>query len=195
MTDAALVARARAGEPSAAAALVRRYHADCWRFAYRMLGNRHDAEDVVQETFLRAFRALATYHERERFRSWLFRILANQCRTALLQRRRRARWFVVGDRGERALAEAAADDDGSAASALAEADDLARHAATVSDALQGALARLDPKQREAFLLKHGEGMEYAEIARVTGASVPALKMRVKRACDALRPLLAEAHDG
>ena len=64
--------------------------------------------------------------------------------------------------------------------------------AEIRDAFQVALDSLEPLLREAFLLKHGEGLEYAEIAAITGAGVSALKMRVKRACDALRPRLEEA---
>jgi RNA polymerase sigma-70 factor (ECF subfamily) len=63
--------------------------------------------------------------------------------------------------------------------------------AEIRDAFQTALETLDPLLREAFLLKHGEGLEYGEMAAITGAGVSALKMRVKRACDALRPRLEE----
>lgn len=188
MTDAALIAAAIAGDHDAAGTLLRRHYQDCWRFAYRMMGHRHDAEDVVQDTFLRVVRALGKYREQDRFRPWLFRILTNACRTALLQRRRRARWLVVSD-GDRIAqlpdtAEPAPD----------PVTELARQS-FLSTALQAALLQLEARQREAFLLKYGEGMEYADMAVVTGAGVSALKMRVKRACDALRPLLGEvAHD-
>ena len=192
MTDAALVDRVRAGDSSASAALVNRYHADCWRFAYNMLGDRQDAEDATQETFLRVFRALRSYDERERFRPWLFRILANQCRTSLLQRKRRARWFVFGEQGER-LVEQAVGSDPAAGGVLTEVEE-ADNRTLLSSALQNALSKLDVKQREAFLLKHGEGLEYEEMAQIVGASIPALKMRVKRACDALRPLISEARN-
>jgi RNA polymerase sigma-70 factor (ECF subfamily) len=185
MTDAALAAAAAAGDRDAAGALVRRYYQDCWRFAYRMMGHRHDAEDVIQETFLRVFRSLGGYREQDRFRPWLFRILTNVCRTALLQRRRRARWFLSDIRSERVLQLASADEP-----PLDEVSECARHAA-LAVALQAAILQLDPKQREAFLLKCGEGMEYVEMAEITGVGVSALKMRVKRACHALRPLLGE----
>lgn len=183
MTDAALVAAAIAGDRDAAGALLRRHYRDCWRFAYRMMGHQHDAEDVVQDTFLRVVRALGTYREQDRFRPWLFRILANACRTALLQRRRRARWFVSDTDRLAQLAD-------SAEPVLEPAVELARQS-VLSAALQSAVLQLDAKQREAFLLKYGEGMEYADMAVVTGAGVSALKMRVKRACEALRPLLGE----
>jgi RNA polymerase sigma-70 factor (ECF subfamily) len=152
-----------------------------------MLGNQHDAEDVVHDALLRALRAIGQCRTPERFRAWLFQIQANACRTALLQRRRRTGWFR-SDGGDE-IAQLA--DSGMVANAGLEEQRQAR----LATALQHALLRLDVKQREAFLLKYGEGMEYTEMAAVTGVGVSALKMRVKRACEALRPLLAEVvHD-
>src|SRR5262249_33629275 len=82
MTDAELVARVVAGDARAFTDLVTRYHAACLRYAAHVLGDRMDAEDVVQEAFLRAYRSLGRYQEREQFRPWLFRILVNRCRSA-----------------------------------------------------------------------------------------------------------------
>src|SRR5206468_5835320 len=82
MTDEALVARAVEGDVDAYAALAERYYASCARMARRMLRNDADAEDVVQETFLRAFRAIRGFERGREFRVWLFTILVNQCRTA-----------------------------------------------------------------------------------------------------------------
>jgi RNA polymerase sigma-70 factor, ECF subfamily len=174
MTDAELVAMVLEGRPRAFATLVGRYHEGCARLAYRLLGNRQDAEDALQETLLRTYRSLARYQERELFRAWLFRILVNQCRTLGGRRGRRERRFVHDPSAiERPF--------GDSVAARAE----------IRDAFQTALDTLDPLLREAFLLKHGEGLEYGEIAAITGAGVSALKMRVKRACDALRPRLEE----
>src|SRR5712671_3969803 len=88
MTDAEIIVQVLDGHRDAYSGIVDRHYADCGRFAYRMLGNRQDAEDALQETFLRAYRALATYRHSDRFRSWLFRILVNQCRTTARRRRR-----------------------------------------------------------------------------------------------------------
>lgn len=180
MTDAALIARIRSGDQEAATVLVRRYYDDCWRFAYRMIGQRADAEDVVQETFLRALRALKQYEERQLFRAWIFCILTNQCRTALARQRSAAR-FVTDDRIEQIPAES---DDESDSKLELPPERLA-------DALQDAIGRLGQQYREAFLLKHAEGMEYTQMAEITGATIPALKMRVKRAREMLRPLMEE----
>lgn len=193
MTDAALVAAAAAGDRDAAGTLLLRYYPECWRFAYRMMGHVQDAEDVVQDTFLRVVRALRTCREPDRFRFWLFRILANACRTALRQRSRRGRRFVTESDGdndiERFAGQTTPED-----SPRSEASELARHVA-LSAAIQAALSQLEAKQREAFLLKHVEEMEYTEMAAVTGVGVSALKMRVKRACESLRPLLAGPGSG
>jgi len=175
MTDAMLVRRVLAGDESAFATLVDRHAGVCLRYATRMLGNREDAEDVTQETLLRAFRSLSLYETDRPFRTWLMTILVNRCRSAaLLRARREAR--VVAD-------PAALDAALVPASFALAADEASR--------LGRALARLDARQREAFLLKHVEQMEYEEIAAATGVNVSALKMRVKRACERLRTLLTE----
>lgn len=176
-SDADLVAGALDGSPRDFDEIVGRYSADCLRYAQRLLGRREDAEDAVQETFIATYRALGRYREQESFRPWLFRILVNRCRT-LARRRMRLERHVVRD--EIAL-------DRAPGPATTECDDL-------GDTLQVALAALEPLQREAFLLRHGLGLDYAEMSRVTGAGVSALKMRVKRAADALRPRLEEMLD-
>lgn len=173
MTDAELIARTRAGDPDAFGTLVARYYDACWRFAYHMLGERADAEDVVQETYLRAYLAIGRYDERDQFRGWLFRILTNQCRNALTSRGRRTRRFVQD--------EAAIDSAAAPASGLALGVEDA--------ALSRALARLDPHQREALLLKYAEGLEYTEMSAMTGVGESALKMRVKRGVERLRAML------
>ena len=174
-SDAALVRRVLAGETDAYAGLVARYRDRLGRYALHSLGNRADAEDAVQETLVRAYRALERCAAPERFGAWVFQILVNRCRTIGGQRARREQ--------------------------VVSADDTALHRAGVadtgerqawSDAIRWALARLGAEQREAFLLKHVEELSYEEMAEMTGEGVAALIMRVKRACEALRGLLAEA---
>jgi RNA polymerase sigma-70 factor (ECF subfamily) len=145
------------------------------RFAMRMLRHRADAEDAVQEAFLRALQSHGRFDASRPFRPWLFSILVNQCRTALLQRSRRDHRFSH----DQDLVLRAADP---RAGAAIDAD-------RPGDAIAAALDELEPLLREAFLLKHVEQLEYDEMREITGASVSALKMRVKRACDALRPRL------
>lgn len=168
MTDAELVARTIAGDAGAFTDLVARYHAACLRYAAHVLGDRMEAEDVVQETLIRAYRSLGRYQERQQFRPWLFRILVNRCRSAASRKGAR-RLRTAGPLDPDTMTAA----DGSAALEL-------------RTQLTRAISGLDELHREAFLLKLGEGLEYDEIARITGASVPALKMRVKRARDHVR---------
>ena len=175
-TDAALVRRVLDGDPGAFTVLVDRHAPACLRLATRMLQSREDAEDVTQETLLRAYRALPRYDEREQFRAWLFAILLNRCRTAAVLRGRRAR-HVGGSLDE--------------AHEIGVPPDVG--GAEGRDDIQRAIAALEPAYREAFLLKHVEQLSYEEMAAATGVGVSALKMRVKRACERLRELLEEVH--
>lgn len=155
--------------------LIDAHHAECLSYAVRMLGNRADAEDAVQDTWFRVLRALDRYDPGRPFRPWLFRILVNTVRSHL--RRRRYWWNRRSDDVDPDALESAAP------SSDAPPDRL--------DALRAAVAELPNPLREAFLLKYVANMSYAEIAEATGANPSALKMRVKRACDALRPQLQE----
>jgi len=169
MTDAEAVRRVLGGETDLFSVLVDRYYDRCARFAVRMLGNRDDAEDALQATFLRAYRALARYQERDKFSAWLYRILVNQCRSLAARRQHRARVFV---REEAAL--------------LNAPDTEWRWPAESEEWVHRVLSELDPLLREAFLLKYLEELSYEEMSTLTGVGVSALKMRVKRACDRLR---------
>ncbi len=184
MTDGHLIAQIRSGNGEAASALVERYYDACWIYALRMLGNRADTEDVVQETFFRALRSLERYEERQRFKAWLFCILTNRCRSRLLQRRRAQRHMSfenLQSTPEQLRTEQEFN--------LGEV----QNTQFLSDLLQSALVNLPPRYREAFLLKHAEEMEYTQMSEITGASVSALKMRVKRAREILKPLLEEKY--
>ena len=178
MTDGALVKSTLDGDARAFTELVDRHAAASLRFATRMLGDRSEAEDVAQETFLRAFKALGSYDERLPFRTWLFSILINRCRTAMSQRMRRERRVVFDSEAlERSSVEAA------------------QESIELREELNRAIASLSPEQREAFLLRHIEELSYEEIMSVTGAGMSALKMRVKRACERLQQLLTEGVRG
>jgi RNA polymerase sigma-70 factor (ECF subfamily) len=172
--DGVLVRRVLAGDVRAYAGLVARYRERFGRFAVHMLGNREDAEEALQDAFIRAFRSLERCDDPDRFGSWLFRILVNRCRTHGARRARRGRTLV---RDEGALE----------AAAVAHPADRAAW----REMLEWALSRLAAPYREAFLLKYVEELSYEEMAEVTGAGISALKMRVKRACEQLRLMLRE----
>lgn len=172
VSDADVIRRVLAGDVDAYGALVSRHRDRMARFAHHMLGNREDAEDALQDAFVRAYRALPRCANPERFDAWLFRILVNRCRTRGARRTRLERTFV---QDEVALDRAAEPH---------PADRLA-----LGFEIRHALAQLDEAQREAFLMKHVEDLEYEEMSAMTGVGVSALKMRVKRACDRLRSIL------
>jgi RNA polymerase sigma-70 factor (ECF subfamily) len=178
MTDEMLVRRAQAGDGRAFTALVDRHAGACLRYATRMLGSVEDAEEVTQDSLFRAYRALPTYEHSTAFRTWLMAILINRCRSALLYRGRREQRVRI-DPDRVALASVESDVD----------------RIVTREAIDRALDTLDPELREAFLLKHVEQLTYDEMAEATGIGVSALKMRVKRACDRLRPALEEHHGG
>lgn len=171
--DAALVRQVLAGDTSAYGGLVARHRGRLMRYATRVLGDAADAEEALQDSFVRAFRALRRCEDPTRFGAWLFRILVNRCRTIGAQRGRRERVLV--------------------ASGITPEPGVPHpeDRAAWREAIEWALARLSPDYREAFVMKHVEELSYEEMAELTGVGVSALKMRVKRACDQLRSLLAE----
>lgn len=175
-SDAVLVRRVLDGDADAYAGLVARYRDRSARYATRLLGSVEDAEEVVQDTFVRAYRALGRCEDPEKFGSWLFSILINRCRTAGGRSTRRAR-TVTNDE----------------TLVLAASVEPMVDRSAWREEIDRALARLDEEQREAFLLKHVEELSYEEMAEITGVGISALKMRVKRACDRLRVLLQEAY--
>jgi RNA polymerase sigma-70 factor (ECF subfamily) len=172
-TRSLVIHAARAGDVRAFATLVDMYYARCLRFAMHMLSSRADAEEAVQDTFVRVYRALSSYREQDSFEPWLFRILGNRCRTAGARQRRHAEVMEYGEVPERAM--------------------VARQDTDISwrEEIDRALRSLPAEQREAFLMRHVEGMSYEDMVAATGAGLSALKMRVKRACDALRVRLTE----
>lgn len=170
--DPTLPIRAKHGDEQAFIRIVEFYYPRCLRFAGNMLGSEHDAEEAVQDTFVRLHDSFSRFREDARFDPWLFRILANRCRS-LMARNRRHRSLI--EYGELPLNAAAEQDVGA---------DWAEEVRVVLDSLPA-------EQREAFLLRHVEDMSYEDIAAMTGAGLSALRMRVKRACDALRARLTE----
>lgn len=176
VTDGQLVQRVLDGDAKAFDALVDRHYAVCLRFADRLIGQRADAEEAVQDTFLRAYRALGRYRDRQKFRSWLFRILVNRCRTYARRDRRRR---IMEEHEQIATLHAVASEP--------------EPAGELDPRLRTALARLPRPQREALLLKHVDELTYEEMAEITGARVSALKMRVKRGLASLARSLENHH--
>jgi RNA polymerase sigma-70 factor, ECF subfamily len=172
MSDRDIIQRVLRGDVEAFAGLVDRHYARCARIAFRILGNREDAEEAIQDAYLRAFKALGDYEDRERFSAWLTRILVNQCRTVLARTKRRDALFPDLDLRRADFAVVEPPDGGWAD-------------------LEQALERLPAEQREAIVLKYADDLTYEEMSRITGAGESALKMRVRRAFARLRAMLQE----
>ena len=158
-----LAAAATDGDPLAAAALVRATQSDVWRVC-AALGDRQSADDLTQETYLRAFGSLHRFEGRSSLRTWLLSIARRVCADAVRSRRRRRLTLVRED---------------AELEALGSGDDADRvgEGAAVADLL----ARLDPDRREAFVLTQLLGLPYAEAAEVAGCPVGTIRSRVARA--------------
>jgi RNA polymerase sigma-70 factor (ECF subfamily) len=185
-SDAGLVKRAKAGDYRAFEMLFERHRDMVYRFSYQMAGRRDDAEDLVQETFVRAYRNLSRYRDEAKFTTWLLRIATNLStdqarsvnrRTALEQQEAAGalEWMTVGT----------SDDP------VQNLEDDRRR-----DLLRRALAALPPHHRTMIVLRDLEEREYPEISNILGCSVGGAKLRVLRARRALRdriaPLLEDA---
>src|SRR5437667_6220822 len=179
LTDAAAVSRARGGDADAFRLLVDRHSHAVFRMAYRMTGNEHDADDVVQETLLRAYRQLARFEERANFGTWLHRIAIN-CSLDLLRARGRADKHYGGDPEEAELSGAAKSD--------AQQDRLLL-SAELQKQVATAMERLSGNERTAFVLRHFEGMPVEEISKTLGIQVNAAKHTIFRAVRKLRESL------
>src|SRR5262249_15910564 len=147
------------------------------RYALHLLGNREEAEEALQDSLLRAYRSIRRCEQPEKFRAWLTRLLVNRCRTRMT----RIGPQVRESERDRALDRAAVQ------------PTVDRSA--WGEEIHRALSALAEEQREAFLLRHVEEFNYEEMAELTGVSVPALKMRVSRACERLRAELREVYRG
>ncbi|WP_425432022.1 sigma-70 family RNA polymerase sigma factor [Geodermatophilus ruber] len=161
------------GDPLAAAALVRATQSDVWRLC-AALGDRESADDLTQETYLRAFGALHRFEGRSSLRTWLLAIARRVCADAVRSRRRRRLTLVREDADLEALDRT----DGA---------DRVGEGAVVADLL----ARLDPERREAFVLTQLLGLPYAQAAEVAGCPVGTIRSRVARARADLVDALAE----
>jgi RNA polymerase sigma-70 factor (ECF subfamily) len=171
-----IAAEAARGDPLAAAALVRATQSDVWRLC-AALGDRQSADDLTQETYLRAFGALHRFEGRSSIRTWLLSIARRVCADAVRTGRRRRLSLVRDDTELESLA------------AVGAADGVAE-GAVVTDLL----ARLDADRREAFVLTQLLGLHYAEAAEVAGCPVGTIRSRVARARADLVESLAGVKD-
>ena len=173
-----LVALHRYGDEEAFAEIFRRFHVMVYNVAARLSGDPAEAEDLVQEVFLRVHRHLGSFAGRSSLKTWIYRITINHCRSRLGRRsRQREREMATPPEGVR--------DPGRGPEERAMAADAARQ-------LQDALAALPRRFREAVVLRDVEGLAYEEIASVLRVPVGTVRSRIARGRDGLRRLLEEA---
>lgn len=180
--DAEAVARVRSGETDAFRPLVERHADAVYRLACRMTGNAHDAEDVVQETFLRAFRRLDDFEARSQFGSWLHRIAANCCYDLLRARAREQARRHQGEDAESEPLEHTVPSPAPGPDRLAAGGELRRR-------VQAAMQRMSALERAAFTLRHLEGRTLAEIEQALGLDTSAAKQSIFRAVRKVRAAL------
>ncbi|HEX6851732.1 MAG TPA: RNA polymerase sigma factor [Candidatus Polarisedimenticolaceae bacterium] len=191
MTDAELLESIHADAPGAFEAFVEAYGDRVYRFGRRMCGDREDAQDVLQDTLIAAYRALKTVEHPEALRSWIYRVASNAC----LMMRRKGRHeperelsleelMPTGPDGPRAeIPDPAMLPD----SELAQAEVVARVRAAIGD--------LPPGLRIVLVMRDMEGLSTQEVGAALGIGESAVKMRLHRARLHLRRLLASSGTG
>jgi RNA polymerase sigma-70 factor (ECF subfamily) len=164
VSDAYLVRRTQEGYIDAYEALVSRHAPRAYRVALRLLGNRHDAEDVTQEALIAAWQALPRFRADASFATWLYRIVTTRALNAI-------------NRGRRT--DSAPTDPELGDAGRGPADQVER--AQAADAVVAAVAALPPPQRVALVLHEFEGLSYAQIAEITASTIPAVRSHLHRA--------------
>jgi RNA polymerase sigma-70 factor (ECF subfamily) len=169
------------GDPANWATIAEDYYQFVYRFAYRLTGNRPDAEDLAQETFIRVFRAADTYQPEGSFEGWLRRITTNLFLDAK-RREGRLRLEALGDEADEVA------DLGSAPEELVASMSL-------GSALDGALSQLSADSRRALVMCDVEGRSYQEIADALGVQLGTVRSRLHRARAQARRAMADGPGG
>ncbi|MFO7692666.1 MAG: sigma-70 family RNA polymerase sigma factor [Vicinamibacterales bacterium] len=178
-SDLAVVARVKAGDHDAFRHLVERHSRSVFRLAYRLTGHEQDAEDVVQETFLRAFREIRRFEARSSFATWLYRITVNCSHDLLRHRPRAGARPSLDDPGLRVADELA--DPSAAADPLRELTSR-----RIDERVRAAMTGLSDQERSAFVMRHYEGLSIEEIGGVLNLKASAAKHSIFRAVQKLR---------
>ena len=176
-TDATAVALARDGDSDAFRALMERHGRAVFRLAHRMTGSPQDAEDVVQETFLRAYRQLSRFESRANFSTWLHRIAVNCSIDLIRSRRHQESGHETADLEH---FEAAAED------RVDHSPERLMLSTEVHERVTAAMAALSAMERAAFVLRHFEGQSIEDISRALGLKTNAAKHSIFRAVRKMR---------
>ncbi len=179
--DSTLIRKCLDGRVEAYGNLVDRYSSRIVNLAFAMTGDRHEAEDIAQEAFVRAFKGLAKFRKQAKFSSWLYQIALNLCKDRLKSRSRRARSV------EESLLASVGDDPCKRAPRV-----LSR--GEISLRMNEAIASLPYLYRVSFALRHLQGLSYAKVSEITGATADTIRVRAYRAREMLRELLSPVVD-
>jgi RNA polymerase sigma-70 factor (ECF subfamily) len=172
LSDEQLISRVQQNDLNAFDSIVDRYKKKVYWIAFYMVGNHSDADDVTQETFIRAYRGLKRFKGRARFFTWLYRILMNCCTDYLRKRRRRSEYEYREDFQDEGAAETVrAGKRSMDALKIMERREL-------NDAVENALNALPVKQRAVLVLYEFMGMHHDEIARLLGCSAGTVRSRL-----------------
>ncbi len=182
-----LLVRLRRGEPDAFETLVRTYQDRLFDFCVRMLGDREEANDLVQDVFVSAHQNLSRFREDAKLSTWLFRIGKNHCinRLKYLKRRGRGRSEEYGEQSESALVEHLG---------AAPGPDAALESAREQARVQWAISQLEPDARMLVALRDIEGLSYEEIVDITELPLGTVKSRLHRAREKLVNLLGQLEE-
>jgi RNA polymerase sigma-70 factor (ECF subfamily) len=186
--EAELIRAAQAGSRAAFDALVRQYEHQVLRLALHLTGNEHEAEDIYQEAFLKAFRYLGNFRFECSFYTWIYRIVTNLCLDQMRRRktRREDAAVVVDHSGDEIDVLAAVSDNRSFSNPARE---LERKA--LGERIQAALGKLTPREKMVFELKHYQGLRLRTIGEMLNTTEETAKNTLFRATKKLRAQLAE----
>lgn len=186
VTDAAIVAQVLAGDRDAFRLLVERHGRTLFRVAYRMTGNQQDSEEIVQETFLRAYKALERFEMRSNFGTWIYRIAVNRTLDFL-----NAKKTQMQTKDTYQIADDPDPENGRQVQLEAPhpGPDRMLISAEMKARMAQALAQLTPAERVAFTMRHMEGRSIDEISQTLNLKTSAAKNSVFRAVQKLRQQL------
>jgi RNA polymerase sigma-70 factor (ECF subfamily) len=184
ISDAAVVAQVLAGEKDSFRLLVDRHTRSIYSVAYRMTGNGQDAEEIVQETFLRAYKSLQRFELRSSFATWVYRIAVNRCLDFLKAKKMTDSYQIsdnpAADENERQV-QVAANDPG---------PDRLLLSGEAGQKISRAINLLSPMERVAFTMRHMEGCSIEEISKALNVRASAAKNSIFRAVQKIRQELA-----
>ena len=172
--EAEIVARVLKGDRQAYALLVDEYKSPIYNLAYRMTGNLEDADDLTQETFIRAYQYLWRYDTSKKFFTWLYTLALNLIRNHFKKNK-------YNKSSEELSANLLADKNPSPETELIETQEISVY-----------LLRLEDESRALLIMKFHQGLTFEEIAQITDKSISAVKMRIYRGLEKLKELLKES---